>query len=488
MISPAIDPRQIGWILGQFLLILGGAMLLPVLYALVSGGEGLAPCVEALAVTLGAALLLLGLCRGREDREIKQREGIVLVVLVWFAVCAFGALPFQFSPYFSGFTDAFFESASGFTTTGASVLGVLEQIPRPLLLWRCFSHWFGGMGIVLLGVAILPLVGQGGMQLYRAEFSGAKSQRLKPRVVETAKALFGIYVAFTLTLTAALALAGMDLFEAACHAFSTMGTGGFSTRSASIAAYDSPLIEYLIILFMVLAGASFVQHYHLLVERRPGLVFRDTELLSYLGLIGGVSLVIALVLILQQDMAWEPALRGALFQVASIITTTGFVSADFELWPPLPQFLLFLLMAIGGCTASTAGGLKVARLALLDRVIRREMNRVAEPQGVFTIRMGEQTIPEQTINGLLNLLYLSWIVVLCATLLLTATGLDILSALTAVVTCTSNVGPGLGVVGPMDNYSGLPAFAKWVLALVMITGRLEFYTLLVIFTSAFWRR
>jgi len=485
---PVVEPRIVGWLLGQFITALAAVMLIPLVYGVLTGGGGLRALTLSIVITVLAGGFLMALSHRRPEREIKQREGILVVVLIWMGICFFGCLPFFFSPWFPNLTDAFFESASGFTTTGATVLDRVEVLSPSIQLWRCFSHWLGGMGIVLLGLAILPLVGQGGMYLYRAEFSGAKSQRLTPRVFETTKALWKIYILLTLLEIIALRLAGMDGFEAVCQSFSTLGTGGFSTRTASIAGFDSPLIEYIIIVFMLLSGMSFIQHYRLLVERQLRSFWTDYELRSYLLLLLGATAIIAWVLLWKNHMEGEQAFRAALFQVTSILTTTGFVTNDYAAWYPLCQLTLLMLMFVGGCTGSTAGGIKVARVMFLSRIVDREFRRMAEPQGVFTIRLGGETTPEPAVNGLLNLVYLSWLVIIFAWLLLTALGVDLFTALSAVVACVFNVGPGLGGVGPMNTYAQLPDAAKWILSLCMIAGRLEFYTLLVILTKPFWQR
>ena len=485
---PVVEPRIVGWLLGQFITALAAVMLIPLVYGVLTGGGGLRALTLSLVITALAGGLLMALSHRRPEREIKQREGILVVVLIWMGICFFGCLPYFFSPWFPNLTDAFFESASGFTTTGATVLERVEVLSPPIQLWRCFSHWLGGMGIVLLGLAILPLVGQGGMYLYRAEFSGAKSQRLTPRVLETTKALWKIYILLTLLEIIALWLAGMDGFEAVCQSFSTLGTGGFSTRTASIAGFDSPLIDYIIIVFMLLSGMSFIQHYRLLIERQLRSFWTDYELRSYLLLLLGATAIITSVLLSKNHMGGEQAFRAALFQVTSILTTTGFVTNDYAAWYPLCQLTLFMLMFVGGCTGSTAGGIKVARVMFLSRIVDREFRRMAEPQGVFTIRLGGETTPEPAVNGLLNLVYLSWLVIIFAWLLLTAFGVDLFTALSAVVACVFNVGPGLGGVGPMNTYAQLPDMAKWILSLCMIAGRLEFYTLLVILTKPFWQR
>jgi trk system potassium uptake protein TrkH len=424
----------------------------------------------------------------KPEQELKQREALLLVVLAWAAATAFGALPFLFSGYFTGVTDAFFESASGFTTTGATILISVEVLPEPVQLWRCFTHWLGGMGIVLLGLAILPLVGHGGMSLYRAEFSGAKSEKLKPRIAETARSLGKLYVAFTVAELLALRAVGMSWFESLCHTFSTLGTGGFSTRNASVGGFQSAAVEWIIIVFMLAAGLSFVQHYRLFVERRPGSFFGDFEVRAYFVVALASFALIAPSLIWFNGYQVHRAIRGAAFQVSSILTTTGFGTENFELWYPLAQMLLLGLMFVGGCTGSTAGGLKVSRVVLLARVVGREFRRMVERHGVFTVRLGGRVIPEVTIQSLLNLVYLSLVVLAVSCLLLAAQGVDMLTSIAATVACMFNIGPGFGTVGPTENYAHLPAFSKWVLMTCMVAGRLEFYTLIVILTPDFWKK
>lgn len=476
----------IGYVLGQFIIIFAGVMGVPLLYGAMVGDDELLPLLYAAAVTatVGGCLMLVP----RPDRELTRREGLLLAVSTWLAVCLFGSLPFVFSPYFTSFTDAIFESVSGFTTTGATILTDVEVLPPAIQFWRCFSHWLGGMGIVLLGVAVLPLVGHGGMHLYRAAFSGATSEKLKPRIMETALSLWKIYFSLTAGLYVMLRWAGMNNFDALCHTFSTLGTGGFSTRTASVAAFESPLIEYILIVFMLLAGISFVQHYHLWVEWRPRRVLRDPEIVGYLALVAIATVVIASVLIGYHGYEFENGSRSALFQVSSILTGTGFVSDNFEAWHPLPQLILLALMFVGGCTASTTGGLKVSRIMLLAPVVNREFKRMVERRGVFAVRLGGVVVPEATVQSLLNLVYLALVVNFMSCLALAAVGVDVLTAIAAVAASMFNVGPGLGQVGPLDNYANLPALAKWVLCGDMIAGRLEFYMTIVILTPAFWRR
>jgi trk system potassium uptake protein len=481
-----IHPTVVLQTVGRFLLALAASMLIPLLYGLCIGDD-LRPFLFAIAITGLAGLVLLEITTGPRS-DLSQREAVLVVFIVWIASSAFGCLPFHFSPFFTSFTDAFFEAASGFTTTGATILPKVEVLSNSMQFWRSFSHWLGGMGIVLLGIAILPLLGVGGMPLYRAEFSGAKSEKLKPRIAETALALWKIYVALTLTQYVALRWAGMSRLDAVCHSFATLGTGGFSTRTASVAAFDSVAVESIIIIFMLLSGINFTLHYKLWIERKPRRLFSDIELRFYLSVVAVATAIILSSLILHDKFAPASALRNSLFQVSSIITTTGFVTADFERWNPLSQLILLALMFIGGCTGSTAGGMKSSRILMLLKVVGREFKRIVERRGVFAVRMGSLTLPENTIQSLLSLVYLAFLVNFVSCFLLAASGVDVLTSITAVASCMFNVGPGLGIVGPAEHYGDLPALAKWVLSFCMLAGRLEFYTAIVIFTPAFWRR
>ncbi len=481
-----IRPAALGNILGQFLLALGGTLLVPLAVSFWSQGDP-SPLAYSCLIIAGIGGLLFFKLPG-PDSDLNQREGLLLVFSLWLSVSFFGALPFYFSPYFSSFTDAFFEATSGFTASGATILRDVEVLPRDLQFWRCFSHWLGGMGIVLLGIAILPLLGMGGMLLYRAEFSGARSEKLKPRIAHTAQALWKIYVLLTLAEYTALRWAGMDGFDAVCHAFSTLATGGFSSRSASVGAFDSPVIELIIVVFMLLGSINFTLHYRLWVERRLKHFISDFELRFFLLVVVSASLVIAAVLVWKSGDAPAMALRKALFQVTAITTTTGFTTENFARWLPLPQLILLTLMFMGGCTGSTSGGLKTSRIVLLYKVVIREFERMVERRGVFAVRVGNRVIPETAIRSLLNLVYLSFLVNFLGCILLAASGVDVFTSIAAVAATLFNVGPALGNVGPVESYAGLPAFAKWVLSFCMLAGRLEFYTVLVIFTPAFWHK
>ena len=473
-------------IIGRFLLALAACMLVPLFYGLSTNDDPVSFIYSIACTGITGALLCIPTDRRKGD--LLQRQGILLVFAVWIAASLFGSLPFYFSPYFSDFSDAFFEAASGFTTTGATVLANVEILPRNLQLWRCLCCWIGGMGVILLGIAVLPLVGIGGMPLYRADFPGARSERLMRRISETAQALWKIYLAITLAAYLALRWAGMDRFDALCHSFTTVSTGGFSTRNAGIMAFDSLSVECVLILFMLVAGINFTLHYRLWVERRFRRFISDVELRFYLLVAVVAVLIILLSLIVRDGFTLTTALRNSVFQVCSIMTGTGYVTDNYGIWSSFPQLILLALMFIGGCTGSTTGGLKSSRILLLMKVIGREFKRMVERRGVFTIRMGARIIPEETVQSLLNLVYLAFITNFVSYLLLSLSGIDVFTSISAVAACMFNVGPGLEQVGPAYYYGNLPLLAKWVLSLCMLAGRLEFYTVLVIFTRAFWRR
>jgi trk system potassium uptake protein len=478
--------RAVSYLVGLFLLLLGATLLVPLAVALLYG-DSLLPCGYTLLVmtSLGLALRYAG---EKPRTELTSREGVLLVVTLWVAAVLLGGLPFYLTPHYPTYADAVFEAASGFTTTGATVLAEVEVLPPSVQFWRHFAHWIGGMGVVLLGIAILPLIGVGGVHLYRAEFSGAKSEKLKPRIAETAMALWRIYLLMTIVLVLLLRAGGMSWFDSLCHTFSTLGTGGFSTHTASIGAFSSPYIHYVIALFMLLAAMNFTRHYVLFVERRASRFWRDPEIRGYLALIALATLTVWISLLARGHTGYEKSFREALFQVASISTTTGFATHDFEAWPHAAQFVLFALMFVGGCTGSTAGGIKMARLLLLFEVIHREFKRMVERRGVFAIFIGGEAMPEKTVQSFLNLVYLALTFHIGASLLIAATGQDLLTSISAVTACLFSIGPGFGAVGPAENYGHMSALAKWLLSATMIAGRLEFYTALAIFIPAFWRK
>jgi trk system potassium uptake protein len=471
--------------LGLFLLLLAASMVGLLFYTFWSGNP--LPFRNACLITGGVGAALFGLFP-RPATELSNREALLLVSLAWISVGLFGGLPFYFSPPFTSFTDAFFEAASGFTTTGATILTDVEALPAAIQFWRCLSHWLGGMGIVLMAIAVFPLLGLGGMQFYRADFSGAKSEKIKPRIIETVSALWKIYLILTILQFAALRWAGMNSFDAICHTFATLGTGGFSTRNGNVAAFDNPRIEYVLVVFMLLASVNFALHYRLWIEWRPKQFIADPELRFYLLVVFLATLALFASLRWHGGQPSSLAFRHSLFQAASILTTTGFANDNFAQWGPFAQLLLLALMFMGGCAGSTSGGLKASRILLVLKVLGRDFKRLAVRRGVFAVRLGERVIPEDMIQSLLNLVYLSLLVNFVASLLLTVTGVDILTSISSVAATMFNVGPGLGHAGPFEHYGHFPKVAKWILSGCMIAGRLEFYVFFAMLTPAFWRR
>jgi trk system potassium uptake protein TrkH len=417
---------------------------------------------------------------------INHREGMVIVSLAWAACGFFGALPFALGG-FPSFTDAFFESVSGFTTTGASVLTDIEALPRGLLLWRSLTHWLGGMGIIVMTIAILPFLGVGGMQLYKAEVPGPVTDKLQPRIKDTAMSLWKVYVLFTAAEVVLLMFGGMDVFESVCHSFGTMATGGFSTRNASIAAYDSAYFDYVISFFMLVASLNFALHFQLF-RGRPLALWRDPEFRFFMIFVVVLTAIVTVSIQGANYASWAEAARFGVFQVASIISTTGYATADYELWLPLPQGLLLLCMFVGGCAGSTAGGIKCMRVLLLIKHAYRELFRLVHPRAVLPLRFGPKLVKEEVLASIWGFFVLYIALFVVSSLSLAALDVDVLTSFASVVACIGNVGPGLGGVGPTDNYAAIPILGKWVLSFCMLLGRLEIYTILVLFVPEFWRK
>jgi trk system potassium uptake protein TrkH len=463
-------------------------MALALGWSLYDADTGTGPLGLSMGLTLAVGLGLLVLFRDSRAAPMTHREGMAIVAVGWVAAAFAGALPFWFAGTFGGsFTDCLFESMSGFTTTGASVLTNIEVVPRGLLFWRSLTHWLGGMGIIVLSLAILPFLGVGGMQLYRAEVPGPVPDKLKPRIKDTAMLLWKVYLLFTVVLAALLWAGGMDLFESLCHTFGTMATGGFSTRNASVAAYDSVYIDVVITVFMLLAGLNFTLHYHAL-RGRPGVALRDPELRFFLFVFAVATLWSAWDILGTSYDSFAQALRYSAFQVASILTTTGFATADYELWTPLPQSLLLLLMFLGGSAGSTSGGIKCMRIMILLKHAYDELYRLIHPRAVSRIKLGGRPVNQDVLGSVAAFFLLFLALFLAAWLAVAAMGVDLLTSFSSVAACMGNIGPGLGGVGPTDNYAWLPGAAKWVLVLCMLLGRLEIYTVLILFVPEFWRK
>jgi len=434
-----------------------------------------------------SGLLMIFLFKRPRRRDLSHREGFALVALGWISATFFGALPYLFTGTFESLADACFETASGFTTTGSTVLTDIQKNPYGILFWRNLTQWIGGMGIILLSLAVLPFLGVGGMQLYKAEVPGPTADKLRPRISQTARILWEVYVLISAVQVLVLLLGGMNLFDALCHTFSTMATGGFSPKNESIEFYRSPFIEYAITFFMFIAGANFSLHY-LFLKGKYKALWEDDEFRFY-----GIIVLVATLLItfnLWGNLSGDIGhlFRLALFQVVSIQTTTGFTTADFEKWPYFSQYLLLFLMFIGGCAGSTGGAVKCVRILILLKQGIRELRHLVHPHAVLPVKLGGKIIPQDTMNGIWGLFFFYMGIFILASLTLSLMGSDILTSITAVATTLGNVGPGLGAVGPTENFAHFPAAVKWILTFCMLFGRLEIYTLLILLLPEFWKK
>ena len=486
--------RSVLYILGNFLLLLSAAMVIPMLAAiLINDGKPLER-FEVLAFggcVAGALIVGLALRSIFETSlsKVAHREGAAVVTFSWILFSLVGCLPYVITGC-AGFTDAYFETMSGFTTTGATIFSGVEVLPAGIQLWRHQTQWMGGMGIVVLSVAVMPMLGAGGYRMFKAEAPGGSTfERNMPRIKDTAKVLWGLYLGLSTLQTTLLWFGGMGLYDAVCHAFTTMSTGGFSTRSASVAAWPSPFIQWTIILFMYLAGANFDIFQQLLVGPRRG-IFKNVELRVYTYLALGATLLIFAVMHYQGGIkgGTESELRGAAFQVLSISTTTGYGTEDFDKWPNITRLTLLLMMFIGACTGSTAGGMKVARIVIFFRAALTELQRTVAPKAVLVVRVGDRSVDRETVSNALAFM-LMWITLFTViTFALAAMGLDLLSAASGTVANLGNIGPGLGTVGPTQNFGHVPMAGKWLLIFAQLVGRLEVYSVLVLFLPRAWVR
>ncbi len=420
-------------------------------------------------------------------RDVSKKDGYIIVSSGWIVMSLFGALPFVLHGSIPSYTDAFFETISGFTTTGASILNNIEELPHGLLFWRSITQWMGGMGIIVLSLAILPILGIGGMQLFVAEVPGPTKDKIHPRIRETAKRLWGIYFLFTVAETGLLMLGEMNLFDAVCHSFTTMATGGFSTKQDSIAAYDSTYIHYVIIFFMFMAGVNFSLHYHLL-HRNFNTVIKNDEFRSYSIFIIITALLFGLVLFIAEYAPFGISIRDSLFQVVSIVTTTGYVTADYEAWGPFFQLIFFILLFAGGCAGSTGGGIKFVRHFLLVKNSFLELRRLVHPRAVIPVRFNKNAVPQEIISNILAFFLFYIAIFTFGSIIMSLFGLDFKSAMGSVATSLGNVGPAIGSVGPVSNFAHLPDGGKWFLSFLMLLGRLELFTVLIIFSPSFWKK
>ncbi|MCF8297317.1 MAG: TrkH family potassium uptake protein [Saprospiraceae bacterium] len=441
--------------------------------------------LSGIITSLSGGILWL-FTRKNNNKNLGKREGYIIVTFAWIIISLFGALPFVINGAIPSYTNAFFETMSGFTTTGASILNDIESVPKGLLFWRSLTHWIGGMGIIVLSLAILPVLGIGGMQLFVAEVPGPTPDKLHPRVTGTAKRLWGIYILLTFIETIFLLFGGMDLFDSLCHSFGTMATGGFSTRNTSIAGF-SPYIQYVITIFMILAGTNFTLHYLALMGKFDKLR-KNEEFKFYLWMILISTAIITISMIVLRNTTIELAFRDSLFQVVSIITTTGFVSADYLLWPNYVWFVIFLLMFTGGCAGSTGGGIKAMRQLILFKTSSVQLKRLIHPRAFIPIKFNGKSVSQEIILNILAFFLFYMMIFAFGTFVMACMGLDFNSAMGSVIASLGNIGPGIGSVGPTGNYAEIPELGKWFLSFLMLLGRLELFTVLVILHPSFWKK
>lgn len=480
-----MQPLLLAHLVGRLVFLVGLCMLIPLAFALATGD----PTVRAFG--LSAALVLtagFALARIPLAEELEARTAIAVVTLGWAAAGVAGALPFWFSGVFAHWTDALFESVSGFTTTGATVMTHIAAQPRAILLWRSLLQWLGGMGIIVLFVSVFPGLGIGSVQLFKAEVPGPAPEKLLPRVAESGRLLWGIYLALTAAAVALLLLAGLDWFDAVNHGLTSVATGGYSTYDASVAAFANPLAEWVLVLFMFLGGTNFVLQYRLFRLGDWRAVVADREFWTYTGLLLGASLLVTLDLHRETGAGVLACLRPAVFQAVSVMTTTGYTTASYDRWPPLSQAVLFVLMWVGGSAGSTSGGPKVIRLLVLVKHGIKELNRLLHPRAVQVLRIGDRPVSEQVFAAMAGFVFLYLTLWFASVVVLAGLGLDLVTAASAAIASLGNIGPGFGAIGPGHTFAGLSPAVKLYLALLMIIGRLEVLIVLVLFHPAFWER
>lgn len=481
-----IHSKIIFRILG-FLLLIETAMLLCCAgIAFFYGEDDLKSFLISSAITTGASLLLLKLGHGAE-RTLNRREGYVIVSLAWVVFSLFGMLPFCIGHYIPKLADAFFETMSGFSSTGATILDNIESMPHGILFWRSLTQWVGGLGIIFFTIAVLPIFGVNGVQVFAAEASGPTHDKVHPRIGITAKWIWSIYVGLTGALTALLIAGGMSPFDSVCHALTTTSTGGFSTRQNSILFYNSPYMEYVLCLFMFVSGINFTLLL-LVFKRKISKVTHDVELRFYFKFVMFFTLFITGWLYQNTTMGLEEAFRKSLFQVISLQTSTGFATADYMQWPPILWGCLVVVMIVGACAGSTTGGIKCIRMVILFKIVKNEFKHILHPNAVLPIRVNKQVISSSTLSTVLAFSFLYVVIAFVCVLILMGLEVEFMESVGVVISSISNMGPGLGLCGPAYSWSALPDAAKWILSFLMLLGRLELFTVLLLFTSDFWKK
>lgn len=471
--------------LGLVLLCEGAAMVPSLLMTFYYANGDWEAFLISVVITVfaGGALFFMGAGAGG---SVGYREGFAVAAFGWILLAGFGSLPYVLSGVLPNPVDAYFETMSGFTTTGASVIADVEALSRGMLFWRSLTHWLGGMGIIVLTVALIPSLKIAGLQMFKAEVPGPTKSKVLPRIAQTSRELYKIYLVITVVEIFLLRLAGMDWFDSFIHTFGTVATGGFSSKNASIAAYDSLLIESIIVVFMIICGMNFALHYYSLRGNvRPTL--KDPEARLYLVIILVSVCLITFDLVNSGGYVTGKAARDSIFQVASVITTTGYASADFDQWPPMSKMVLLILMFVGGCAGSTGGAIKVSRFLIMFKGISRQIMKMIHPQAVIPLRIGKDVISQEVLDNVQTFFFIYMLILGASVVFLTTLGVDLVSSISAVAATLGNVGPGFNLVGPMTNYFTLPTAAKAVLSFCMLIGRLELYTILVILSSRFWR-
>lgn len=479
-------PKAIFRIIG-FLLLFEALSLLSCIPVALYYGEPTEYLLLSVAAMVVSGSFFAYICR-KAGRNVSRKDGYIVVTVIWIIFSLFGSLPYMLSGYIPSFTDAFYETMSGFTTTGSSILSNIESLPRSLLFWRSLTHWIGGLGIVFFTVAVFPIFGLGDMHLFAAESVGPMRAKLHPRISITARWILTVYIGLTVIATVAFYAAGMGWFDALCHSMSTVSTGGFSTKQASIAAFASPLIEYVTVLFMFVGGVSLSLQYLLIFKGRIKELFRDTEFRTYLMFVLVFTVIISVGLFLTTTMTAEWSFRTALFQVVSIQTTTGFATVDYTLWSPLLWLMLCGLMFVGACSGSTSGAMKCVRVATLFKVMWNEFKRIVHPNAVLPVRMARKIVPTSVQSAILAYTVIYFFIVIVGVVVNMAFGIDFLNSFGLSVTSVGNVGPALGNYGPMDSLALLPAGVKWFCSFQMLVGRLEFFAVLLLLTPIFWKR
>ena len=479
-----LNLQPISNVLGVLVIIIGLSMLLCIPVSLYHGAGDAGALFESSCIALVFGILSWKY-RFRSEAAVNKREGYLIVVLGWLAMAVFSSLPYYLSGITHGVTNSFFEAMSGLTTTGATILTDIEYVPRGILFWRSMTQWIGGMGIIVLTVALFPLLGIAGIELFVAEAPGPTSDKLHPRIKETAKRLWLIYVGLTALLFVVLMLEGMSGYDAINHALTTMATGGFSTQNASMAAY-SPLIQYTVILFMFLAGTNYTIIYYSLKGRFHKVISSD-EFRFYLAIVALSGLLLTLGIYAWMGTDVEQSFRAGLFTAVSLITTTGFATVDYTSYSEVVLLMCFILLFVGACAGSTSGGIKLVRHMVFLKNSIYEFKRILHPRAMIRIKINKAVVAPRILTHILVFLLIYLITFVVGSVVLSMFGLDFMTAIGAVATSLGNVGPGIGTVGPVDNFEHLPAMVKWILSVLMLMGRLELFTVLVLFTPYFWK-